>query len=170
MYGRPRPMEPPSELEALQLPHHEIGRIKEGPVKRWLLGQEKWDVRFRRTAKRAKRKREKLEGKAEKLFQHLSERRQQGQPPVNPEHTSEDVGIDSREENIRRWGPLDLVEDNPPPSAIVGRRDTVSCLPVRRHPIILDMNEARFPGFDEVILPPRRFSSGTPRGCSECCI
>ncbi|PIL36933.1 hypothetical protein GSI_00623 [Ganoderma sinense ZZ0214-1] len=44
--GKVRPMEPPDQLLALRIPPSEIGLIKEGPVRRWLAGQEAWDKRF----------------------------------------------------------------------------------------------------------------------------
>ncbi|OSC99002.1 alpha/beta-hydrolase [Trametes coccinea BRFM310] len=127
--GKVRPMEPPKEIEALRLKPQEIGVIKEAPVRRWLEGQEEWDRRYKRTAEHVIRKRRQYEAKATRLLEHAREQGlihdelqpQQSRASVGGSISSGSVGeIDSN----RRWGPLDLKDENPPPSAIAGRRDT----------------------------------------------
>ncbi|KAI0824710.1 alpha/beta-hydrolase [Trametes gibbosa] len=127
--GNVRPMEPPEEIEALRLKPYEIGLVKEAPVKRWLAGQEEWDKKYKRKAERAIRKRRRYEAKAIRLLEHAKE---QGlvHDELRPHRsrTSSIGSVSSRSvgevEPDRRWGPLDLKDENPPPSAIAGRRDT----------------------------------------------
>ena len=54
-----RPLEPPSELQAMTMPRDEIGTIKEGPALRYLKGQEIWDKRYKRTIKKVGARRRK---------------------------------------------------------------------------------------------------------------
>lgn len=122
VHGRLRTMEPPSDIAVLQVSCEEVGLIKEIPVKRWLAGQQEWGEKFKHSAERVERKRRKTEREAGKLMRNLEERRQQQQePPPSPTSSAGDPGG----ENVRRWGPLDVEHENPPPSAIAGRRDTV---------------------------------------------
>lgn len=54
-----RPLEPASELAALNLPPDEIGVIKEGQATRYLNGQHLWDKKFHRAAKQVEKQRRK---------------------------------------------------------------------------------------------------------------
>jgi hypothetical protein len=109
----------------LQLPIDEIGIIKESPAKRYLEGQQKWDNVFRRKAEIVVKRRIKQRKKIRRLLDLAKE---QG--------LLDDKGklIGERSESLeggesssqRRWGPLDLQGENPPPSAIAIRRDVVS--------------------------------------------
>jgi hypothetical protein len=148
-------MEPPEEMPNLRIPPSQIGLIKEAPVRRWLLGQTMWDERFRRRSKKVLEKRKKLEEKAEKIIRHatgqgLVVNTGEGDAWVFGEQAGE--GGTDEQDNARpmaqpqggrkssrsvltttgiidenkRYGPLDLDDENPPPSAIAKRRDTVS--------------------------------------------
>ena len=138
--GHVRPMEPKDEVPALRLHPSEVGVIKEDPVRRWLAGQEKIDRKFKRSAERVMKKRKKLEAKAEKMLADARDKglvlhgdggRIQGdvqradRGASNPSISS----VDSERviDEDRRWGPLDLEGERPPPSAIAKRRDTVGC-------------------------------------------
>lgn len=128
IYGRVRPMEPKDQIEALQVSPGEIGLIKEAPVKHWLVGQEKWDKKFKRSAMRVAMKRKHYEDKATRLLEHA---RQQGlelrheKDPAPIRHDSTASYNDCQDfEHERRWGPFDIEGEQPPPSAIAGRRDT----------------------------------------------
>ncbi len=135
IHGHTRPMEPKEDLEVLQLRREEIGLIKEDPAMRWANGQNEWDKVYRQTAKKAVKKRQKLEAKAHRMLEHA---REQGlitaSQPLRPNmrernasHTkspSEDSMARTIQED-RRWGPLDLENESPPPSSIAKRRDTV---------------------------------------------
>ena len=149
--GRIRPMEPVEEMPALRMLPSQIGLIKEAPVRRWLQGQGMWDERFKRESKKVLKKRKRLEEMAEQIIRHATElglvvdtgartsgegagdgREEQGE--VRPTMQAQSGRKSSRsmftttgviDEN-RRYGPLDLDDENPPPSAIAKRRDTVS--------------------------------------------
>jgi len=152
-------MEPAKEIPALRIPPSQIGLIREAPVRRWLHGQATWDKQFKRHPKKILKKRKKFEGEAEQIIQHATrkglvvkteageaqtsleqvggvgggeqdETRSMAGPQdwhKNSPSTSAPVGI--IDEN-RRFGPLDLDDENPPPSAIARRRDTVSRITV----------------------------------------
>ncbi|KAF4601981.1 hypothetical protein EYR40_005182 [Pleurotus pulmonarius] len=138
IHGLVRSMEPRDQISALQIEPSAIGLIKEEPTLRWLCGQEKWDKMFKKQAKKALKRRRKLVTKAERMVQNAKEQglafTSDQRPPVSqhPSNVSmvSKASIPSRmtvEGDIqaeRRWGPLDLADENPPPSAIAGRRDT----------------------------------------------
>lgn len=130
IFGKVRPMEATQEIEALHLEPSSVGLIKEAPVRRWLTGQELWDKKYKRAADKVITKRRQCERKAERLLRnameqgniHMSDDRPQ------PQHRSSEASIASRPSGEivadRRWGPLDLGDEKPAPSAIAGRRDT----------------------------------------------
>ncbi|KAJ6515694.1 Alpha/Beta hydrolase protein [Mycena sanguinolenta] len=131
--GEARPMEPQHEMAVLRLEPSEIGIIKEAPTVRWLKGQEEWDTKYKRSAEKAIRQRRKNEEKAKKLIENA---REQGLSLVHDMH---DTGLaravstsahatDGVIQQERRWGPLDLDDERPPPTAIAKRRDTPDAL------------------------------------------
>jgi hypothetical protein len=63
-------MEFPEDLQALKLRPAQIGILKEGPTVRRLKGQEVWDMRYKRNAERAFKKRTQMEAKAKRLLGH----------------------------------------------------------------------------------------------------
>ncbi|KAG2013285.1 endoplasmic reticulum protein [Coprinopsis cinerea AmutBmut pab1-1] len=144
IHARVRHMEPRDEIPCLKIPPSQIGVIKEAPAMRWYRGQEKWDKRFKATASRVVAKRVKLKAKSERILRNALD---QGlvHPafpetiPI-PELGDEKTGGSTlaRQNSIgavqehRRWGPLDLGEERPPPSAIAGRRDTPEALALLR--------------------------------------
>ncbi|UZJ52784.1 hypothetical protein CBS101457_002104 [Exobasidium rhododendri] len=139
--GQLRPLEEEHHLQALQMDPAEIGRIKSGPVNRYLTGQKMWDKKFKRTAKKVDKKRAKNEARAvamleqaakEGLLDHpqllarqereMKAAKSEGNDEMNQEHPDDqwaDLGL---------FGPLDLAGEVPPPSAIAGRRDTHDAL------------------------------------------
>lgn len=145
IHGKIRPLEP----EALRIPKDGIGVVKAAPVKRWLTGQDAWDAKYKRTAKVVEKERAGWEKKALEVMKRagLSEdevkavwkQKTQGARGKGGEPSPEDTALDqvkslqtdetdsAREERMRtgrRWGPLDLAGEIPPPSAIAGRLDT----------------------------------------------
>lgn len=128
VFGKTRPMEAAEEIPALQINTREVGLIKEAPARRWQAGQEDFDHKYRRLAKRVVKTRAKITAKSERLLTHAREEGlvmhadNAGNPGEAPRDTA---GVIQDE---RRWGPLDLDGENPPPSAIAGRRDTVCFL------------------------------------------
>lgn len=124
IHGISRPMEPSRDIQALKLRPGQIGIIKEGPTIRWLKGQEEWDKRFKRTAEKAIKRRSKIEVKAKML---LDNARAQGLILTGEQrHGAPRSGEEDKIQEDRRWGPLDLDDERPPPTAIAKRRDTVS--------------------------------------------
>ncbi|KAH8106038.1 alpha/beta-hydrolase [Cristinia sonorae] len=128
IFGRVRPMEPRGDVQALQIPPGQIGLIKEAPVRRWLAGQEIWDVKFKRSAMKVALKRKHYEEKAARLLNHA---REQGlilshDHHPHPYHSNSTASINGTHDigHERRWGPFDIDGEQPPPSAIAGRRDT----------------------------------------------
>ncbi|KAH9927178.1 alpha/beta-hydrolase [Epithele typhae] len=127
--GSVRVMEPVEEIAALRIPPQEIGVIKEAPVKRWLAGQDAWDKKYRYTAETVLRQRKHYEEKARKLLEHAQ---QQGsiheelalQRDGSRTSMRGEISSVGDVEPQRRWGPLDLKDEQPPPTAIAGRRDT----------------------------------------------
>ncbi|KAI0700770.1 alpha/beta-hydrolase [Cytidiella melzeri] len=138
--GEVRPMEPKEEIEALKIPPQEIGVIKEGPVKRWLTGQDLWDEKFKRQAHKVVRKRESYNKKVEELVKRARENGLvlHGDSSRSSMHrTASALSFSSQGEIMasRRWGPLDIDDEQPPPSSIVGRRDNRESLAMIRKAI-----------------------------------
>ncbi|RDB22775.1 AB hydrolase superfamily protein C4A8.06c [Hypsizygus marmoreus] len=131
IHGISRPMEPPEDIQALRLRPGQIGIIKEAPTVRWLKGQEKWDKHFKSSAKRALKRRARLEAKARRLLRNA---RAQGlvlagEQPIHEPRPG--IAREDHPEKIqedRRWGPLDLEDERPPPTAIAKRLDTPEAL------------------------------------------
>lgn len=140
--GHVRPMEPKSAIPALQMRPSKIGIIKERPVRRWADGQNAVDKKYRRAAEKVIKKRRKLEAKAERMLADAREQglllendsiyRKEGAEAKRKGVKRADSGGDSILSTIsrridvdRRWGPLDLQNERPPPTAIAARRDTV---------------------------------------------
>ncbi|KAL0949342.1 hypothetical protein HGRIS_009412 [Hohenbuehelia grisea] len=133
--GRVRAMEPKEEIDVLKIPPSEVGLIKEEPTLRWLKGQELWDKRYKRAATNAVKQRQKLEAKAKRMLEHARDEglllanerpampRQQSMASTRSQRTT-----DGEVQPERRWGPLDLDDEQPPPSAIAKRRDTPEAL------------------------------------------
>lgn len=138
IHGKVRPMEPRDQIPALQIPAEEVGLIKEAPIRKWLTGQDLWDKRFRRSAEKVTKQRRKMEQTAEKLLETAREQglvltheghglRATG-PQMPPRTISNISMVSSRRgfvDSERRYGPLDLDDERPPPTAIAKRKDTV---------------------------------------------
>lgn len=132
-----RPLEPESELGAMVMPSDEIGMIKEGPALRYIEGQAIWDKRFRHTRKRIARHRKKNLAKAhDRDAKTLRDRWSKVVTDVPESDVSSDedplTWCDRNAEHLPadsswawQWA---LGGEQPPPSAIVGRRDLVSVI------------------------------------------
>jgi hypothetical protein len=128
-------MEPPEEIEILQMPASQIGIIKEAPVRRWMEGQQEWDKRYSTAAAKVPEQRRKYEHRAAEILKEAREQglqlsEEMGEPlsrlPSASSHISSMTVNSSAEiQNDRRWGPLDLDDERVPPSAICNRTDTV---------------------------------------------
>ncbi|WFC96443.1 hypothetical protein MBRA1_003100 [Malassezia brasiliensis] len=123
--GKIRPMEPPGELSALKMPYEEVGLVKLSTYERFQEGHTLWDNRYKHTAGKVKRSRAKLERRAQRM---LNKARAEG--------LLDDCGDIDRSPNGTQWadlatyGPADLLNEEPPPSSIVRRRDTRDALAI----------------------------------------
>lgn len=135
--GQCRPLEPASELAALQLPPDEVGTIKEGQATRYLNGQHLWDKKFHRTAKTVEKHRRKnlkaaKERDSRKLVRLWEDRIRKKDHDDEGWETDAERGIQEDSASEQR-GVMDqswswewaLHGEAPPPSAIVSRRDFV---------------------------------------------
>ena len=124
-------MESIEELACLKISPEKIGLLREAPARRWLTGQDIWDRRYKAVAKRVERRRKKNIEKYESTLERAKELGFIHRPIVRkPTHETLN-GEEQKDEVIqkdRRWGPFDLDDEDPPPSAIAGRKDTVSGL------------------------------------------
>jgi hypothetical protein len=147
-----RPLEPPSELAALNVPLAEVGVIKEGQAMRYLNGQKLWDKKFHRAAKSVEKHRRKnlkaaKERDSRKLVRLWEDRIRKNDKEVSESTTTtDDEGDEEGWETeggvvMRGHEQRDLIDQSwswewalhgeaPPPSAIVSRRDFVSTIPV----------------------------------------
>lgn len=99
---------------------------------RWLTGQEKWDKTFKHAAEKSIRKRRHNEAKARRILDNARDQglllsREKTPSIINAckSTISSEYSADGAVQEVRRWGPLDLDDEKPPPSAIAKRRDTV---------------------------------------------
>ncbi|WVQ86452.1 hypothetical protein IAS59_000164 [Cryptococcus gattii] len=128
----------------------EIGKIKEGPAMRYINGQKLWDKKYRRTAERVKKRREKnllqahkagekvgkrLEGVVRESMraEKAKKRKERIKEKVKGKKLDEEDEDESETESSVKDGPTTvgtsmtwtwaLKGEAPPPSAIVSRRD-----------------------------------------------
>ncbi|KAG6915654.1 hypothetical protein DXG01_010524 [Tephrocybe rancida] len=128
--GVSRRMEPPDQIKVLQIRPGQLGIIKEGPTRRWLEGQKIWDDRYEHAAKKAIKRRAKMEASANRMLDNarLQGLIHEGPQPLHRKPTGTSQNKVERIQDDRRWGPLDLDDERPPPSAIAKRRDTHEAL------------------------------------------
>ncbi|KIK67942.1 hypothetical protein GYMLUDRAFT_36749 [Collybiopsis luxurians FD-317 M1] len=182
IYGKVRDMEPQEEVTCLQISSSQIGLIKEAPAVRWSKGQEQWDQIFGKEAKKVLKRRQRI---ARKYQEMLRNARDQGlmlvgeDDSANPakarnvstEKSTSANAIDGTILEDRRWGPLDLNDERPPPSAIAKRRDNLESLALLKMSIYhsapithrnlpklkaSDAVKAAFDPHDDPIRPPKQ--------------
>lgn len=168
--GLLRPLEDEHLLQALQVPIEEIGKIKSGPVSRYLTGQELWDKKYKRTAKKVDKERAKNEARAQAMLEQAA---REGLLESMPEVTEEKRAMQERgEQSESKWfqdgwadlaafGPLDLQGEVPPPSAIAGRRDTPDALELIRQS--LHMRAYRLQDREDIAEVATKVSYGSHR-------
>lgn len=129
VHGHVRQMEPKEEIPCLGIQADSMGLLKEAPARRWLEGQEAWDKRFKSLAKKIDKQRRKNEAKYNKTLSRARElglvQMSDGDRMSAQTNTSTETTGNGVIQRDRRWGPLDLEGEDPPPSAIAARRDTV---------------------------------------------
>lgn len=177
--GLLRPLEPEHQLQALQVPIEDIGKIKAGPVSRYLTGQELWDKKYRRTAKKVDKERAKNEERAKAMLKQAARdglldssnipslkgaTRKRGMTTASTRSNIDQEEKTWAEEgwaDLATFGPLDLQGEVPPPSAIAGRRDTPDALELLRQS--LHMRAHRLYKGSEARSVAARVSFGTSR-------
>lgn len=170
--GQLRPLEEEHLLQALQVPIDDIGRIKHGPVKRYLTGQELWDKKFKRTAKKVDRERAKNEAKAYAMLEQaareglldeeqMAKAAKEAKEKKNGNHQQDETWFDDGWADLASFGPLDLLGEVPPPSAVAGRRDTPDALELIRQS--LHMRAYRLRAGEEAAEVGAKVSYGTDR-------
>ncbi|KAJ9106187.1 hypothetical protein QFC21_001331 [Naganishia friedmannii] len=131
--GECRPLEDAESLPFLHLPLEEIGVVKEAPALRYLTGQALWDEKYKSVAKRIEKRRLAHLKKAEqngqkeivKWTKHLAEKRD-GHDDAKP---FDEAAYIMDTDISWAWA---LQDEVPPPSAIVGRRDTSEAMALAR--------------------------------------
>lgn len=124
-------MEPMEDIPSLQIPSDQMGLLREAPARRWLSGQEAWDRRFKTVGKRVEVGRRKNVKKYDRILERAKELGFVHSPNARrPTHENldEEAEKDDVIQRDRRWGPFDLDDEDPPPSAIAARKDTVSII------------------------------------------
>ncbi|CAD6901007.1 unnamed protein product [Tilletia controversa] len=125
--GQIRGMEDEGQMQALQLTPGEIGVIKEGPCLRYMAGQTLWDRKFKRTVKKVERQRMENEQKVVEIL-----RKAYKQGLLSSSALTEQDGFNGKLSEWEGWlatnGPTTILKETPPPSAIVGRRDTAESI------------------------------------------
>ncbi|PPR04039.1 hypothetical protein CVT24_010614 [Panaeolus cyanescens] len=178
LQGSVRVMEPPEEIPALQLKPSEICLIKEAPTLRWHEGQKLWDQRFSKRTARILKKKQKYIAEAERVIKnavdqgliHKSEDKNDLEKPTATEKGHRRTGSGVIQVD-RRWGPLDLQDERPPPTAIAARRDTPEALALLKKSIyhtapathqtvpkmkVIDVMRAAFNPHDDPNKPPEQ--------------
>ncbi|KAI0291222.1 hypothetical protein B0F90DRAFT_1778139 [Multifurca ochricompacta] len=136
-HGVIRPLEPESELLAMQVPPELIGTISELAIRRYIKGQEVINKKFSRTIKRIEKQRlRNIDRSNANMTQHIAalryyldkERKGGGSDGAGSGGNAE-AFITPPSWNMA-WA-LD-VDERPPPSSIVARRDTAEALKLAR--------------------------------------
>lgn len=157
--GKVRAMEPPSELPSLTMPYQDVGRVKAKTYNRFQEGHTIWDNRYKHTASRVQRQRAKNEARARKIYTRAQAEgllEDKGDLDLDPEST---VWT-----GLATYGPADLVDEMPPPTSIVGRRDTPDALDMLQHSLQQRAKRRLAAGLMTPTAPsPRLFR---PRGMS----
>ncbi|KAH8087826.1 alpha/beta-hydrolase, partial [Cristinia sonorae] len=129
--GAVRPLEPEAELSAFALPPELVGVVSELAIRRYLAGKAKFDKKFHKTSKTiAKQRKRNLETAKKDAMKNMSQfqsymEAQQRNPGRAPESFK---GVEVKEGKSASgswsWAWALDVDEHPPPSSIVSRRDT----------------------------------------------
>ncbi|WFD21188.1 hypothetical protein MCAP1_003449 [Malassezia caprae] len=143
--GHVRPMEPASHMSMLQLAPAQVGVVYARTYERFRRGHTIWDNKFRSQTKRLIKKRTQFERRARRLLDK-----------AEAEGLLTDCGdilaSGTRWTDLGSYGPADLQDEMPPPSAIVGRRDTPDALALLKLGLHLRAKRRRALGVE--VQPP----------------
>jgi hypothetical protein len=136
--GLIRPLEPESDLPAMQVPSDLIGTIPERAIQRYVTAKERSDKKFAHTIRRIEKKRLRNIDRAWRdmnqhiaALQHYLDRESQAAVADSTLHGS---GADRTERTTSCWNMAWALDEDerPPPSSIVARRDTEEALKLAR--------------------------------------
>jgi hypothetical protein len=119
--GIVRPMEPESEIKALRMPGGTIGVINELSAKRYLDAQAVWDKKFKDTLKVISKQRQKNLEHSEVEDKARLKRLKESGHFQNGDTNEMNKVLNSANWN---WAWVLAGDENPPPAALVARRDT----------------------------------------------
>ncbi|KJA29849.1 hypothetical protein HYPSUDRAFT_31857 [Hypholoma sublateritium FD-334 SS-4] len=135
IYGTVRPMEPANTLPALKVDSAQVGILKEAPAQRWRAGQDIWDKAYAKRAKKVIKQQSANQAKAERLLENAIDQGFIHRSHDSLEKVEERKSYRDKIQVDRRWGPLDLEDENPPATAIAGRRDTLEAVALLKNSI-----------------------------------
>ncbi|KAF2837575.1 alpha/beta-hydrolase [Patellaria atrata CBS 101060] len=99
--GNIHPLEPASELPALNVPPEEIGVIKEGPVRKWMTAQAKWNGKYAKQKRAVQRKRL---SEMQKGYEGFGEGAEREIPPPTALAGRRLKDMPKQKKNTRSWG------------------------------------------------------------------
>ncbi|WFD32916.1 hypothetical protein MSPP1_003969 [Malassezia sp. CBS 17886] len=127
-----RPMEPAFQIPALCIPPERIGLVHAQTYARFRKGHTLWDTKYAGTARRVQRQRQRNVRRYKRIL-----------AKADAEGLLDDQGDIDRKASGSPWhslasfGPTDLHTEQPPPSAIVGRRDTPDAIALLKRSLYL---------------------------------
>jgi hypothetical protein len=136
--GLIRPLEPETDLPAMQVPSDNIGTLPERAIKRYVTAKERSDKRFARAIKRIEKQRLRNIDRASRdmnqhiaALQHYLDRESQAAAAAS---TLMSPGTGRKTRTASCWNMAWALDEDerPPPSSIVARRDTEEALKLAR--------------------------------------
>lgn len=129
--GLIRPLEPESELDALLVPQGILGALSELAVRRYLDGKAKFDKKFAKDLRAVQKQRDRnLELSSKDVMKNIAQlqglKSSQGKNGKGKAHDTKKGVKEGLDASSASWSwawALD-VDERPPPSSIVSRRDT----------------------------------------------
>ena len=97
-HGTIRPLEPPSELPALQLSADDVGVVKPGPVSKWMKAKKEWDSKYSKEKRKVQKQRIKEIAKGYQNFGNDEV------PPPSALAGRRGASMPKEHKNKRSWG------------------------------------------------------------------
>jgi hypothetical protein len=136
--GLIRPLEPETDLPAMQVPLDHIGKLPERAIERYVKSKERSDKKFAQTIKRIEKKRlRNIDRASRDMNQHIAALQhyldRESQAPVATS-SLRGTGTDRMTRSTSYWNMAWALDEDerPPPSSIIARRDTEEALKLAR--------------------------------------
>jgi hypothetical protein len=136
--GLIRPLEPETDLPAMQVPSDRIGTLPERAIKRYVTAKERSDKKFAHAIKRIEKHRlRNIDRASRDMNQHIAALQhyldRENQAAAAPS-TSRSTSTDRVTRTTSCWNMAWVLDEDerPPPSSIVARRDTEEALKLAR--------------------------------------